>query len=29
MVEDVVTTIRPLAAKNANQVEVDCPADMA
>ncbi|MCI0344074.1 MAG: ATP-binding protein, partial [Chloroflexi bacterium] len=26
MVEDVVTTIRPLAAKNANQVEVDCPA---
>ena len=27
MVEDVVATIRPLAAKNANQVEVDCAAD--
>ncbi|MCI0583514.1 MAG: response regulator, partial [Chloroflexi bacterium] len=26
MVEDVVATIRPLAAKNANQVEVECPA---
>ena len=27
MVEDVVATIRPLAAKNANQVDVDCAAD--
>jgi signal transduction histidine kinase/CheY-like chemotaxis protein len=27
MVEDVVATIRPLAAKNANQVEVNCAAD--
>jgi signal transduction histidine kinase/CheY-like chemotaxis protein len=28
LVEDVVTTIRPLAAKNGNQVLLDCPADV-
>jgi signal transduction histidine kinase/CheY-like chemotaxis protein len=28
LVEDVATTIRPLAAKNGNQVDVDCPADV-
>jgi signal transduction histidine kinase/CheY-like chemotaxis protein len=28
LVEDVVATIRPLAAKNANQVDVQCPVDV-
>jgi signal transduction histidine kinase/DNA-binding response OmpR family regulator/HAMP domain-containing protein len=28
LVEDVATTIRPLAAKNGNQVVVECPADV-
>ena len=28
LVEDVVATIRPLASKNGNQVEVECPADV-
>jgi GAF domain-containing protein/CheY-like chemotaxis protein len=28
MVEDVVTTIRPIAAKNGNDVDVECPADV-
>jgi signal transduction histidine kinase/CheY-like chemotaxis protein len=28
LVEDVVTTIRPLAEKNGNQVVLDCPADL-
>jgi len=28
LVEDVVTTIRPLAEKNGNQVVLDCPADV-
>jgi signal transduction histidine kinase/CheY-like chemotaxis protein len=28
LVEDVVTTIRPLAEKNGNRVEVDCSADL-
>jgi GAF domain-containing protein/CheY-like chemotaxis protein/HAMP domain-containing protein len=28
LVEDVVATIRPLAAKNANQVDVECPTDV-
>ena len=28
LVEDVVATIRPLAAKNGNKVDVECPADV-
>jgi GAF domain-containing protein/DNA-binding response OmpR family regulator/HAMP domain-containing protein len=28
LVEDVVATIRPLAAKNGNQIEVECPTDV-
>jgi signal transduction histidine kinase/CheY-like chemotaxis protein len=28
LVEDVVTTIRPLAEKNRNQVVLECPADL-
>jgi signal transduction histidine kinase/CheY-like chemotaxis protein len=28
LIEDVVATIRPLAAKNANLVEVECPAEV-
>jgi signal transduction histidine kinase/DNA-binding response OmpR family regulator/putative methionine-R-sulfoxide reductase with GAF domain len=28
LVEEVATTIRPLAAKNGNQVAVDCPAEV-
>jgi signal transduction histidine kinase len=29
LVEDVATTIRPLAAKNGNQLVVECPADVS
>ncbi len=28
LVEDVAATIRPLASKNGNQLEVECPADI-
>src|SRR5262245_47533795 len=28
MIQDVVTTIQPLAGKNANRLEVSCPADL-
>jgi signal transduction histidine kinase/DNA-binding response OmpR family regulator len=28
LIEDVVTTIRPLAEKNANRLHVECPADL-
>jgi GAF domain-containing protein/CheY-like chemotaxis protein/HAMP domain-containing protein len=28
LIEDVVATIRPIAAKNANRVEVECPAEV-